>query len=199
VKNDTAGEWTSLDRLRGATPLSHLFLRERVRPGDRVVDATCGNGRDTLLLAHLVGPSGRVWGFDIQESALVATAALLEDAGCRDRVELVPAGHEHLAKYVSGPLNAVIFNLGYLPGGDKTWVTRPRETVAALAQGADLLAPGGRICIVIYAGHPGGAEEAEAVDSWVAGLSPKEYHVWCCRQMNRSATAPYLLLIDKAC
>jgi hypothetical protein len=178
--------------------LSHLFLRERVRPGNRVVDATCGNGHDTLLLAELVGPHGKVWGFDIQQESLVATATLLEAAGCRDRVELVPAGHEQIAQYVSGPLDAVIFNLGYLPGGDKTRVTRPRETLAALAQGAELLAPGGRICIVLYTGHPGGGEEADAVDSWAAGLSPKEYHVWRCRQMNRSAAAPYQLLVEKA-
>ena len=187
------------DELRGATPLSHLFLRERVRPDDRVVDATCGNGHDTLLLAELVGPHGKVWGFDIQTEALDATAALLETAGCRGQVELVPAGHEQLTEFVSGPLNAIIFNLGYLPSGDKNVVTRPRETLASLAQGAELLAPGGRICIVIYTGHAGGAEEADAVDSWAAGLSPKEYHVWRCRQMNRSAAAPYLILVEKVC
>lgn len=187
-----------MDGLRGATPLSHLFLRERVRPGNRVVDATCGTGRDTLLLALLVGTTGKVWGFDIQEAALVTTATLLETAGCRDRVELVHAGHEHLSKFVSGPVDALILNLGYLPGGDKNCVTRPRETLAALHQGAELLAPGGRICIVLYTGHPGGAEEAEAVGSWSAGLPPTEYHVWHCGQMNRSAAAPYLVLVEKA-
>jgi len=189
---------TGCEELRGATPLSHLFLRERVRPGDRVVDATCGNGHDTLLLAGLVGPDGRVWGFDIQESALVATASLLEDADCRSRVELVHAGHEQLATFVSGPIDALIFNLGYLPGGDKSCVTRPKETLAALEQGAELLAPGGRICIVIYTGHPGGKEEADAIESWSAGLQPREFHVWGCRQMIRSAAAPHLILVEKA-
>jgi SAM-dependent methyltransferase len=183
--------------IRGASPLSHLFLRERVRLGGRVVDATCGNGNDTLFLAELVGPHGTVWGFDIQKESLETTNALLESAGCRDRVELIFDGHEHIAKFVTGPLDAVIFNLGYLPGGDKECVTRPRETVAALVQGAELLAPGGRICIVLYTGHPGGTEEANAVESWASELSAKEFHAWHCRQMNRSAAAPSLLLVEK--
>ena len=187
-----------MDELRGATTLSRLFLRERVRPGGRVVDATCGNGHDALLLAELVGPRGKVWGFDIQESAISATSSLLVEAGFRDRVELVHAGHENLAKYVSHPLDAIIFNLGYLPGGDKNCVTCPRETLAALTQGAKLLAPGGRICIVLYTGHAGGALEAGAIESWAGGLSPKEHHVWSFRQMNRSCTAPYVILVEKA-
>lgn len=185
--------------LRGATALCHLFLRERVQAGDRVVDATCGNGHDTLLLVRLVGSAGKVWGFDIQEPALAATAALLEREGCREQVELLHAGHERIAEFVDGPLDAVIFNLGYLPGGDREIVTRPAETLSALNQASELLAPGGRICIVLYSVHPGGTEEAEAVESWAAGLPPKEFHVWCSRQMNRSPAAPYLILVEKAC
>ena len=185
--------------LRGATALCHLFLRERVQAGDRVVDATCGNGHDTLLLARLVGSAGKVWGFDIQEPALAATAALLEREGCREQVELLHAGHERIAEFVDGPLDAVIFNLGYLPGGDREIVTRPAETLSALNQASELLAPGGRICIVLYSVHPGGTEEAEAVESWAAGLPPKEFHVWRSRQMNRSPAAPYLILVEKAC
>lgn len=163
------------------------------------MDATCGNGHDTLLLARLVGPEGRVWGFDVQETALTATARLLEGEGCREQAELVSAGHERLAEFVTGPLAAVVFNLGYLPGGDKGCVTRPPATLAALNQASELLAPGGRICIVLYTVHPGGAEEAEAVGSWAAGLPPKEFHVWQSRQMNRSPAAPYLILVEKAC
>lgn len=186
------------EELRGAAPLSHLFLRERVGTGDRVVDATCGNGHDTLLLAQLVGPSGKVWGFDVQEKALATTTSLLESHGMRDRVELFLAGHERLAEFVRTPLDALIFNLGYLPGGDKQCVTRSESTLTAVAHGAELLVPGGRICIVLYTGHPGGAEEAGAVDSWAGGLDPKRFHVWRCRQGNRSTAAPYLILLEKA-
>lgn len=186
------------EALRGATALARLLLRERVQQGGRAVDATCGNGHDTLLLARLVGPAGTVWGFDIQQQALVATAALLADAGCRDQVKLVPAGHERLAEFVTGPVDAAVFNLGYLPGGDKGCTTRPAETLSALSQAIELLAPGGLVCSVLYTGHPGGAAEADGIAEWAARLPPKQYHVWNSRQMNRSPAAPYLIFIEKA-
>lgn len=183
--------------LRGAVALSHLYLRERVRPGDRVLDATCGQGRDTLLLAQLVGAEGRVWAFDVQEEALRNTALLLEEAGVRGRVELVAAGHERLAEYVNEPLRAAVFNLGYLPGGDKSCITRPENTLVALGQATTLLQPGGIIVIVLYTGHAGGGDESGKVEEWSAGLSPEGFNVWQSRQPNRPPTAPYLVLIEK--
>ena len=102
----------SVPNLRGAVALSHFFLREKVSPGDRVVDATCGNGRDTLLLARLVGPGGKVWAFDVQKEALARTGELLSGEGLDGRVEFVHAGHERLSEYIQGPLQAAVFNLG---------------------------------------------------------------------------------------
>jgi len=183
--------------LRGAVALAHFFLRQYLRPGARAVDATCGNGHDTLLLAELVGPTGRVWGFDIQPEALQATGARLAVSGCRERVELIGSGHERLADYVQESVRAVVFNLGYLPGGDKAVITRPSSTLSALDQALQLLAPGGVIVVVIYPGHPGGAEEAAAVEEWGARLAPEQYAVWCSHQLNRAATASYLLVIEK--
>lgn len=183
--------------LRGAVPLSHLFLRERVRPGDRAIDATCGNGNDTCLLAELVGPTGKVWAFDTQETAIMATDAALRTAGCRERVELVRDGHERLAEYVTEQVSAVVFNLGYLPGGDKGLVTRPESTGAALEQAASLLGPEGLLLIVVYTGHPGGDEEWGAIRTWAEALAPREFNVWQARQMNRSGAAPFLVVIEK--
>jgi SAM-dependent methyltransferase len=183
--------------LRGAVALSHFLLRERVRAGDRVVDATCGNGHDTLLLAQLVGPTGRVWAFDIQAAALSRARGLLLEAGCMAQTELVAAGHERLREFVAAPLRAVVFNLGYLPGGDKSCVTRPEQTLVALQQVADLLLPGGVVTIAVYTGHPGGAEEGEAIEAWTGRLPPALFNVWHCRQPNRSATAPYLVVVEK--
>jgi predicted methyltransferase len=185
------------DGLRGAVALSHFFLRERVREGDKVVDATCGNGHDTLLLAQLVGPAGRVWAFDIQADALSATRRLLHEAGCLAQTELVAAGHERLGEFVAAPVRAVVFNLGYLPGGDKSCVTRPESTAAAMQQGSDLLIPGGIMTIAVYTGHPGGAEEGAAVEAWAGNLSPALFNVWHCRQASRPATAPWLVVVEK--
>lgn len=185
------------DDLRGAVALSHFLLGERVKPGDRVADATCGNGNDTLYLARLVGPNGKVFAFDIQEQALVNTRTLLAGSGCLAQTELIAAGHERIAEFVRGPLKAVAFNLGYLPGSDKRVVTRPEETVAALDQVARLLLPGGIITVCVYTGHPGGELEAESVVKWGAALPSADYNVWLSRRINLPPTAPYLVIVDK--
>ena len=175
------------ETLRGAVTLSHFYLRERVRPGDLVLDATCGNGLDTLLLAELAGEGGRVWAFDLQHRAIAATRELLQGKGRLDCVELIQAAG----------LAAAVFNLGYLPGGADTLVTSPGSTVSALEQAARLLKPGGIITVSLYTGHAGGPEEALAVEGWGAALAPKYFNVWCSRQLNRPGTAPYLVLVER--
>jgi len=189
---------TDRPSLRGPVPLSHLLLRQYVRQGDSVIDATCGNGNDTLLLARLTGPAGRVWAFDIQQPALEQTAHLLEEAALSERVVLVEAGHETVAAHVTEPVAAAVFNLGYLPGGDRSVVTRPESTLAALGQTLELLQPVGIIAVTIYPGHPGGAAEQAAVEEWSASLSPGTAHVWRMGQLNAAADAPYFILIQKA-
>jgi len=187
----------NLHGLYGAVPLSHFLLRERVAPGDRVIDATCGNGQDTLLLAELVGIEGKVWAFDIQEEALSATKDRLEAADLAGRVSLVHAGHERMAEFVAEPVKAILFNLGYLPTGEREVKTSAATTVAALEQGKMLLFPAGIILIAVYTGHGGGAEEWAAVTAWAEGLDPHEFNVWLSRQMNRSEKAPFLVLVEK--
>lgn len=185
------------ESLRGAVPLSHFFLKQRVRPGDLALDATCGNGQDTLLLAELVGETGQVWAFDVQPRAIAATKNLLEREGRLPPVVLVEVGHERLSEYVPSGLSAAVFNLGYLPGGEVSLITSPENTTSALRQAASLLKPGGIMTIALYTGHPGGSEEAAAVEEWGAALSPREFNVWCDRQLNRPAVAPYLVLVER--
>jgi len=183
--------------LHGAVALSHFFLADRVKPGDMVADLTCGNGNDTLFLARLVGKSGKIWAFDIQEDALANTRSLLEESACLDRVEIVAAGHELISEFITEPLKAAVFNLGYLPGSDKKLATSPDHTLSALEQAASLIRPGGVITVCIYTGHKGGGDEGAAVEKWVSGLPGDEYNVWVCRQPNRPPTAPYLVLVEK--
>lgn len=183
--------------LDGAVGFSRLFLRRAVRPGDRVIDATCGRGRDTLFLAGLVGESGTVWAFDVQEEALAETAARLREAGCSSRVRLVHAGHERLSAHVTEPLRAVVFNLGYLPGNRGGAVTRPETTLSALEQACALLTPGGVIVLAVYTGHEGGEAEAARIEAWAGALPGSEYHTWKSFQLNRSHTAPYVLVVEK--
>ena len=186
-----------ISALRGPVPLSHLLMRNFVQEGDRTVDATCGNGHDTLLLATLVSDSGHVWGFDIQQQAITETGRRVGDAALSQRVTLVHAGHEELARHVTMPVQAVLFNLGYRPGGDRNIITRPETTASALEQSLHLLTPGGIVLVTIYPGHDGGSKEQATVDAWAAGLHPREWHCWRMGQTNVSADAPYLLLVQK--
>ena len=187
----------TLQGLFGAVPLAHFYLRERISPGDRAIDATCGNGQDTLLLAELVGRNGKVWAFDVQEAAVVKTKERLADAGVEDWVELLHAGHERLKEFVAEAVKAVIFNLGYLPSGDREIRTTAETTVAALEQAGNLLLPSGIILIAVYTGHEGGDEEWLAVKEWAEALSPLEFNVWQSRQLNRSEKAPFLVVVEK--
>ena len=149
---------------------THSVIAGCVREGDLVVDATVGNGHDTAFLARRVGERGHVWGFDVQEEAIRSTSQRLCRLGLGDRVTLVRDTHASVAGYVPRPVQAVVFNLGYLPGGARSVTTTAGETVAALRASASLLAPGGRLAVVMYRGHEGGPLEAEAVLSWAESL-----------------------------
>ncbi len=194
----TYPSFSPIPALRGPVPLAHLFLHTFVHDGHTAVDATCGNGHDTLLLARLVGDNGSVFGFDIQQQAMVETGRRLAEAKLSHRAKLLLAGHERLAEHVTGPVQVVLFNLGYLPGGDRTIITLPETTVTALEQSLHLLAPGGTILVTIYPGHGGGPAEQSTVENWAAGLEPRAFHSWRMGQINVNQDAPYLLLIQKA-
>jgi SAM-dependent methyltransferase len=187
----------NLRGLYGAVPMAHFFLRERVRSGDLVVDATCGNGQDTLLLAELTGEAGRVLAFDIQETAIERTRDRLVAAGLEKRVELILSGHERIAEFLSEPAKAFVFNLGYLPSGGDCIKTAAASTLSALEQARKLLQPSGLILISVYTGHEGGPEEWGAVKGWCETLLPIEFNVWQSRQVNRGETAPFLVLVEK--
>ncbi len=149
------------------TRIAHLRLAAHLQQGDLALDATAGNGHDTLFLARQVGPTGRVFAFDLQPAALERTRRRLQEQSLLDRVILHQAGHERMKELLPeaahGRLSGVMFNLGYLPGGDKRLVTLPATTLSALAQAISLLRPGGMLSVLAYRGHPGGEEEAAAV------------------------------------
>jgi ubiquinone/menaquinone biosynthesis C-methylase UbiE len=181
-----------------ATELAHTLVGSAVQLGDWVVDATVGNGHDTAFLAQCVGPSGRVFGFDVQSAALDAARERLQG---QSNVTLIHRGHEHLAAGLppdaSGKIAAVMFNLGYLPGGDKGIVTRAASTLAALRQAVTLLSPGGVITVVIYTGHPGGADEAAAIHMFAHGLGAP-FEVTRHVQSETLTPAPELVIIQRS-
>jgi 16S rRNA C1402 N4-methylase RsmH len=180
---------------------AHTLAGRAVEEGGLAVDATVGNGHDTVVLARAVGRAGTVVGFDVQENALRDTRRRLQDEGVGAPVRLVHAGHEALAEELTaaerGRVGAVMFNLGYLPGGDHSLTTRPETTRQALEASAEMLRPGGVITTVAYTGHEGGETEARAVESFVSALPQDQFRVLSYRFPNWSNDPPRLFAVEK--
>ena len=168
------------------------FLAQVITQEDIVVDATMGNGHDTLFLAKL---AKQVYAFDIQEQALEKTSQRLQEAGLTN-VELLLQGHETVDQFVT-EAKAAIFNLGYLPSADKSIITQPQTTLEALDKLCHMLVKGGRIAIMIYYGHEGGDIEKDAVMDFVSQLPQQEYTATIYRTLNQINNPPFLVMIEK--
>jgi len=182
--------------LPNIVPLSQSILKKIIQPGDFVVDATAGNGYDTLFLAELVGPSGKVYSFDIQSKAISNTKTLLIKNELYERVKLLQKGHEKIDTEVVKGIKVVMFNIGYLPGSDKSIKTQHENTLLALQKSLKLISVGGMISIVIYTGHAGGLEEARAIEGYVNNLCYKQFDVVKINNLNKK-NPPYLIFIQK--
>jgi len=182
---------------RQSVEFSHDLFKRHISQGDRVLDATAGNGKDTLFLAELVGPQGKVWAFDIQKKAINNTDRLLKDNNVREQVSLILAGHENLDNYIEGKVEGIIFNLGYLPGGNKKIVTRPETTLIALKSGLDILKVKGIIVMVFYTGHQGGKKEFDEIYDYVKELDHNQYNVLHYHFVNQKKPPAELVGIKK--
>ncbi|KJS84904.1 MAG: hypothetical protein JM58_10040 [Peptococcaceae bacterium BICA1-8] len=177
------------------TLFTHNLLQTVINSGDHVLDATAGNGHDTLFLAKSVGPKGIVYSFDIQETAILNTSLLLREHDLLEQVRIIQDGHENMVKYISEGLKAIMFNLGYLPKSDHQVITLPETTVIALGQALEILLPGGVITITIYSGHESGEIEKKAVEEYLKNLDKTKWDVLMWSFLNRIPTAPYLIVI----
>jgi len=176
------------------TELAHRFVRDALREGDLAIDATAGNGHDTLMLAERVGESGRVLAFDIQPAAIESARMRIKDAGFENRVEYHLTSHAMMAEHAAPSSVAVImFNLGYLPGGDHALTTDTSETLRALEAAAVCLKPGGLLTVVCYPGHAKGALEAAAVEDWLQARSGDDWRVAKYAMLGTREPAPFLL------
>ena len=177
------------------TSLLHTLLREVIREGDTVVDATAGNGYDTVFLADCVGDNGKVLAFDIQEAAILSASARVGEAGFMERVVFLHNSHcqlpDHLAPQSA---SAIVFNLGYLPGADHDATTTVNETLDALTKSLPILKSGGILAVVCYPGHPAGAVEATAVEQWMASLTSSKWRVAKYAALGTLRPAPFLLM-----
>lgn len=176
---------------------SHQLLKEIVNEGDHVIDATMGNGNDTLFLAELVGETGQVYAFDIQEQALQNTREKIADY--KERTTLYLAGHETIEEKIAvdQPIKAAIFNLGYLPKSNKQIITLPKTTKQAMQAILKRLTTGGRMIIVIYYGHEGGEAEKNEVIDFCQKLPQEEFRVLNYQFINQRNSPPILLCVEK--
>lgn len=176
--------------------VARQLIRERVEEGEIVIDATMGNGIDTLFLAQLVKEQGKVIAYDIQPQALAKTKERLEQHGASQQVELNQCSHEEMA-HLQLKVGAIMFNLGYLPGADKEITTTAPSTLRAIEAGLELLRRGGIMTIMIYWGHAAGEVEKGAVESFCQKLDQSRFLVLKYQYVNQQNQAPFLLAIER--
>ena len=183
--------------LRNARHLAADYMMRSIRDGDVVVDATMGNGKDTLFLCGLVGESGHVYAFDVQQEAVERTRERVAEAGYAARTTLLLAGHETMAQHVRVPVQAIMFNLGWLPGAEHAVTTKTDTTLAAVRAAAELIAPGGIVTVCVYPGHEEGERELQALRTFAAALDVRRFNVLHHCFVNASSQTPQLILIQK--
>ena len=178
-------------------PFSKTLLNQHIKEDSIVIDATCGNGHDTLYLAQQTS-QGHVYAFDIQATAISETE---ERVNSYSNVQLIQDSHanvaQHLAPEHRGHIDAAIFNLGYLPHGDKTIITQAPSTIAAIEAIMEMLAPEGIIILVIYHGHPGGTEEKDALLEYLSKIDQQKAHVLQYQFINQQNHPPFICAIEK--
>lgn len=180
------------------TTLAHTLLRDHLHDGDLAIDATAGNGHDTVFLAQQVAPSGRVLAFDIQASAIQSAQSTVAAAGLSQVVDFHHTSHAQMPSHVAAnSAAAVMFNLGYLPGNNHQLITTTSETLAAMAAATSCLKPNGLLTIVCYPGHPGGDQEAAAVESWATSLTNIGWRIAKYAMLGTHQPAPFLILAHK--
>lgn len=178
--------------------ISRDIIYKYVKDGYTVVDCTVGNGNDTILLAKLVGLKGKVYGFDIQKEALDITFKSLTCENLDNRVRLIRDGHENIDLYIDEKIDFAIYNLGYLPKGDKNIKTNKDTTLISLKKSLNLLNDNGIILITCYVGHEGGLEEKETVEEFLKNLDQKKYNVIKYDFINQRNYPPILYGVEKS-
>ena len=158
---------------------------------------TTGNGWDSLQLSKLVGRQGKVYGFDIQEDAISSTQGLLTQVSKYQNFKLIRDCHTrfplHLPRSLKGQIRAFTFNLGYLPGSDKSVITKTQNSLQAMKEAYSWLTKDGIISVISYRGHHGGKDEFNAITQWIQQDSIEHHRIEASVKEN----SPVFFLIRK--
>ncbi|WP_017186810.1 tRNA (mnm(5)s(2)U34)-methyltransferase [Alkalibacillus haloalkaliphilus] len=181
-------------------PFAHQLFIDTIQQGDVVVDATLGNGHDSLMLSQLVGENGRVYSFDIQQEAIDQSQQMFNDHLAK-QITPILRGNEHvyeeLTKRNVNEIDGAIFNLGFLPGSDQSITTNANTTIEAIEGILKLLKPERYIVIVIYSGHETGEIEKNELLEYLATKPAKEVDIAKYQMVNRSKKAPFVVAVYK--
>ena len=181
-----------------ALNIIHKIIAGKVQPGDICIDATAGRGNDTLFLAGLVGESGHVTAFDIQQDAVDSTRALLEEHGMSGRADVLLKSHSEMDEVCSeGTVSCITFNFGWLPKGDHNIFTNKSTSIPAIEKGLKLLKSGGLMTLIIYYGRETGFEERDALLEYLPTIDNSKYTVIEMPFVNRTNCPPIPIIILK--
>ncbi|PWM25471.1 MAG: 16S rRNA (cytosine(1402)-N(4))-methyltransferase [Oscillospiraceae bacterium] len=178
----------------GILQLAKDRLAETANPEGVYVDFTMGKGRDTLFLASLA-PRGKVYAFDIQPEARDATAALLAQHGVTNAT-LILDSHARFSEYVTEPIDGGLFNLGFLPGGDRTLTTRRSSTIPAVLGALEALKIGGALGVAVYPGHEEGRLEGEELIRRLSDIPKERFDIFLYKLLN-VPESPYLIVAER--
>lgn len=182
---------------RSARFWARELVEQALTEGGTAVDATMGNGHDTLWLCRLAGKTGTVYAFDVQEEAVEHTRERLSQEGEAQQARLFCAGHERMGEYVTQPVDVVVFNLGWLPGAAHATTTLTPTTLQAVNAALELLREDGLLTICIYPGHEEGARELQALLQWASNLDERRYDAILKTYLNQSNDPPQMIAVRK--
>lgn len=178
-------------------PFVHSLFSNYIKYGDVVIDATLGNGNDTIFLANLVGDAGKVYAFDTSSQAIVISKNKLKELNLLSRVNLFHTSHVYLKNIVKEKVSGIIFNLGYFPNLSKKNFTFWSSTLEAIEQSLFLLKKNAILAIIIYTGHEQGKIESKKIEEFAVNLSQKEFDVLQYKFINRINNPPYAIIFEK--
>ncbi|MDQ0160908.1 class I SAM-dependent methyltransferase [Alkalibacillus salilacus] len=181
-------------------PFAHQWISDTLKSGDIAVDATLGNGHDSVALSKEVGSNGLIYSFDIQQSAIDQAQSLFTQSNINN-ITSIKLGHEQAKDYLIEQgitsIGGVIFNLGFLPGGDESITTQADSTIQAIEGLFELLMPHRMIVIVIYPGHDSGQIEKDLLIQHLQNQPAAKMDVAMYHMVNRSNKAPFVVGLYK--
>jgi len=180
-----------------STNIIKLYMENQLKADSVVIDCTMGNGHDSLYAKELMGKSGKLYGFDIQAMALEKSKILLEAHNLSDHVFYIKDSHEHVDQYVTEKVDLIMFNFGFLPGGDKSITTFFESSSTAIKKSFDLLKQYGIITMIFYPGHEEGKRELLQIMSDLEKIDQRDFDIHHGRFINQINNPPEYVVIQK--